>query len=714
MKLESARIQNFKLIEDVTIHFSTDAKQPLTVIRAENGSGKTSVLHALRWAMWGTERIPRQMRLTSTANPPEKPVEVKVQVEFSQHDPHSGTTARYRLIRSCQETPRSGDDYDRSPDRVRLFELTDRGDDEISTGVDGMVSAMLPHSLADVFFTNGDDVQSFITGGERNGRERQKYVHDTIRQLLRIDSVDAAQKIIKRIGRRFRRAVARSGGQDMQNLEQCIEELEDRIESLQKQKAQITDRIGIVDAEIHTDTRELDGIKGIGDLNTIRNRIAAVQHDIDDAVNRETGIRQRMKDILESERLSQRMIRESLDRGLAVLDQLVDMNIIPGIAAGILEDRIELGKCICGTDLNHEVHRRAHIERLIAEQRDSEPRIHRLTELRYRARAMETEPGSWREVDGSGSDTGGSLLDDFREARRQQQAKELDMKAEKDRLSRINESRVQELSSRIHANEQKQREYNQQLGMMDFQIGECEDDLQRCRVQLQTAKEQHEVSRTQAWNERVADDMHLLASGIIETLQSDYVRNVSSRMNDMFLEIVGADISAEAALYTGVTIDSTHNVVIHVRGGRTLDAANELNGASQRALTLSLIWALMEVAQQEAPRIIDTPLGMTSGAVKRRMVETITEPTDEHGVPYQVILFMTRSELNGVEALLDERAGSISTLSCSKDYPVDLVNDWNVDRPVVRTCPCTHREVCRQCMRQVDRLGGLVLREEMS
>ena len=40
MRLDSAHITNFKLLEDVEVRFSTDPDRPLTVIRAENGSGK--------------------------------------------------------------------------------------------------------------------------------------------------------------------------------------------------------------------------------------------------------------------------------------------------------------------------------------------------------------------------------------------------------------------------------------------------------------------------------------------------------------------------------------------------------------------------------------------------------------------------------------------------------------------------------------------------
>ena len=40
MKLQSARVRNFKLLRNIDLSFSTRQDVPLTVIRAENGSGK--------------------------------------------------------------------------------------------------------------------------------------------------------------------------------------------------------------------------------------------------------------------------------------------------------------------------------------------------------------------------------------------------------------------------------------------------------------------------------------------------------------------------------------------------------------------------------------------------------------------------------------------------------------------------------------------------
>ena len=121
-------------------------------------------------------------------------------------------------------------------------------------------------------------------------------------------------------------------------------------------------------------------------------------------------------------------------------------------------------------------------------------------------------------------------------------------------------------------------------------------------------------------------DLLALARNTLSTLEMDYVYRVSTRMQTLFLEIVGSDPSSDGTVFKGARVGEDFNIVIESHNDRTLDPDFELNGASQRALTLAFIWAAMQVADVTAPRIIDTPLGMVAGGVKSRMVEAITRP----------------------------------------------------------------------------------------
>ena len=58
MKLLRAEFQNFRMLRDLRLEFSTESDRSLTVIRAANESGKTTILHGLQWALYGDSALP--------------------------------------------------------------------------------------------------------------------------------------------------------------------------------------------------------------------------------------------------------------------------------------------------------------------------------------------------------------------------------------------------------------------------------------------------------------------------------------------------------------------------------------------------------------------------------------------------------------------------------------------------------------------------------
>ena len=58
MRLLRAGFQNFRLLRDLELDFGVDPEKRLTVVRAANESGKTTVLLGLQWALYGDEALP--------------------------------------------------------------------------------------------------------------------------------------------------------------------------------------------------------------------------------------------------------------------------------------------------------------------------------------------------------------------------------------------------------------------------------------------------------------------------------------------------------------------------------------------------------------------------------------------------------------------------------------------------------------------------------
>ena len=712
MRLVSAHIKNFKLLKSVNLDFSIDAARPLTVIRAENGSGKTSILYALRWAMYGAKGVPTGMRLTAATSPPGQPVTVQVRVEFATTEPYTGEELRYRLIRSCEETPGEDDSYKRRKDRLRLLRRTGAGEKDIEHGKAGLISKHLPINLADVFFTNGDDVQRFISSGQRADRERQEAVHNAIRKLLGLDNVEAAESQLTIIARSLKRKLANEGGEELRAATDKHDELEGHIAAQADERDKILGRIDGVDDQIRMDERELDSIRGIGDLESIQARINGLNDDLEELNDREDEIRSQMKSLLRSERLSWRLLGTRLQEGTNNLDELANRKVIPGTSIEVLTDRLELGICICGEGLERGSERYTHVQHLIEQQRLEGFEQQRLSKLWHVARQSSREHEEIAKARNAFVHIAAGLRQQYTDCVDIRRRKKQDLKAEKEKRSQIDEDRVRTLTERINRNRSKRSRYDRQYGDIEGQLRGLEEERGYAKEAVRKAERKATLNESARLRSAVAEDLLALASGALSTIKLVYVERVSARMNDLFLNIVGAEPDTEAAVFTKVTINSRFDIVIHTQDGKTLDADYELNGASQRALTLSFIWALMQVAGREAPRIIDTPLGMTSGAVKQRTVELLTAPVDNTKVSYQVVLLMTRSEIRDIEELLDERAGVVSTLSCSKDYPRDLMNKWGEDAPTVRTCACSHREICSTCERRNDDPARFAIREE--
>jgi DNA sulfur modification protein DndD len=712
MLLRSAHIRNFKLIRDVTIDFSIDRTRPLTVIRGENGSGKTTLLYAMLWGLYGMGGLPRptndkELRLTSTYCPTGTPALVEVEIIFD-HTDDMGLTSQYRLLRMVFETPLPDGRCRRGQDDVKLFLLAPEGDKPMASPA-AWVEHLIPHRLSDLFFTNGDDIQKFISG-RVHSHERQAKVHHAIKELLGIEQLTAATGDLRYVFGNLKRRVSAESGQDAQALEDVCGDLRRQIAEQEQALSVAETRHKGMETQQHEWERELSQIQGIGDLDELNVRIAGLKARMRECRDREQEALNAMRTALRGQPLSWALAGAKLDQGRRKLEELADLRVIPNTSLKVLEDRLEDGECICGSELHPGSDLRQHVERLLAEQRENSEVAQRLTELRYDARGLiagGTHTGEF-------AATRRDALEAYTAARDEQAGIGVELKQAETARGRIDDSRVRTLSEELAAIRPKITDGIHEQGRMTERIEKLERELAENEQKLDQLVKKRRANQDLITRRDVADDLRVLAEKVQGRLEGEYVARVSARLQEIFLSIVGADPDARLGVFRGVSITENFDIVVASQNGTNLDTDYELNGASQRALTLAFIWSLMEVAAITAPRLIDTPLGMVSGGVKQRMVNTITHPPTGDEPPYQVILLLTRSEIMEVGDLLAQHAGAFVTISCSKDYPADLVYDWPGDEPIIRACPCTHEQSCRICARRLDNVHGLAFRDTVT
>jgi DNA sulfur modification protein DndD len=721
VKLKSARIRNFKLLRDVVLDFSDDRDRPLTVIRAENGSGKTSTLVALRWALYGKDGLDDPtMRLSPTTWPDQSPCEVSVQLDFSHtlYNQIAGelvpTTTEYRLVRSAVETP-EGNRPNRAEDRITLYRFIDAGLDKVDPP-DLLVREMLPVEMKDIFFTDGDAALNFISPGLSQSAKRDQ-VKEAIRALLGVGLLESAASHIAGAQRKYNARVSKAAqSQQLTDIAEALLKAQAQLEEDQARLREVEHQVEELARRFEESDKRLQVALQAGDQVELARQRELARRQLNESRNSEAALREQHRSVLQDELLSLAAMGSRLTTGFDELVKLHDAGIIPSGSVPVLAERLEIGTCVCGTPLTPGSEARQHLEELIERQKTVDTRRQGLTELHNAARVdlqrAATAAADWA-----------TRLNSVERARlsnrKAAEAAGQQLQICEEKLARIDEARL--------VNARKERDAVQaaltarQDERRDLQT--AVDQRSRLVAELKPRYEEmlRQDAKLSEINARltVTEDMATVVQGVLEDLQLVYLRRVSDRMNAMFLDMVGADPAAmsgdkgdqRSQVFRSAEITSRYQIVVNSGENRTLNPESELNGASKRALTFSFIWALTEVSQVTAPRIIDTPLGMMSGAVKKRVIELITAPSgDTSDLEKQVVLFLTRDEIRGTEDVIDQRGGRVYTFTNSDHYPVDLVNDPDVDVAQILRCECNHRQFCRICARKNDALYDLTAR----
>lgn len=527
MRLVRAHIENFKLLEDIVLDFSANPERPLTVFRAENGSGKTSVLYALMWGIFGMSGLPKAaqtLRLTSSACPVGQPVEVSVMIEFDHLD-DGGSTTRYRLIRSITETPTVNERPNRPTEaRLRLYKTTGAGEEEVSSP-ESLREKLLPLHLREVFFTDGDSVQTFIT--RESSQQTQEKVQRSIRSLLGLDTMRKTKDDLDTVVRKMNSDASKAGGQDTTTRQKACDDTDADLATNQAERDTLSERLNNMNEDKTRKERALTALRGHGDLDEINRRLDQLRTTGAGLEATRASTLTRMRKLLSADACSWAFLHKSLTQAISVLDELADRNIIPGTAVEVLTDRLDLGVCICGHDISSDSDHRRHVEQLRDEQRQVSEQSAQLTALFHRARADQAETEARRERADGFSDLRQALLSEFTSNRDLLAQTTRDIVLEEERRAAIDEPRVQALTAALQALDKKTAELSEGFGAVKSRILVLEERREEQGRQLEAAEKATKISSNLLLRRDVARDLLSLAANTLDTLEHDYVLRVS-------------------------------------------------------------------------------------------------------------------------------------------------------------------------------------------
>lgn len=695
MKLISAKFQNFRLLRDLRLDFSTSDNKKLTVIRASNESGKTTILNALQWALYGDDALPdkgKEHRLfpIDLDIPEGRAIPISVQVDFEKpaSELNRNRTTRYRLIRSVEETTEG---HKQKP-KIELFELTELGADPMPRPEAWVERELLPLNLRQVFFTDGDRALAFIAAGDK-----RKQVQEAIQSLLGLDVIESAQNHLKHTTSGLRKDSKNiSSNKDLEEIVKELDEIEKNTERLENESENFQRQLQQVDQSLKGIDRNIESALLKGDQEDLNRRLKRSDTELKKVRNQEKKLRSEHSQLFRKPPLFRDLLTPVLEQSLEQLDELHDQGKLPRTTIPVLEEWLTGVTCICGESLDPNSEdgqrHRQHIEKLISESRGADDLQKCLIDLYYGSLVLNpkdvTDDQLWiAEYK--------KILRDHDELETQRVELEKELAALEVQLEAIGDTNIQVLQDTKQNCISHRNRLNDALMEHEREIARLTERNRSLAATHKNLTTQQRRGKRIAARLDVTSDIEQILKNSYNRITNEELQKVSRLMNTLFLEMIGADVE-QGAIIQKAEISPGFNIRVYGPNERTLDPEIDLNGASRRALTVAFILALTKVSEVIAPNVIDTPLGMMDGFVKRSVLKiTIQESS-------QLILFLTRSEIKDCEDIIADEAGRVITITNSAHYPTILVNDPHINEPQAIRCECQDLGECVICKRRTD------------
>jgi len=335
LKLISLRVKDFRrFYGDQEIRFSSDSKKTFTIIHAENGTGKSNLLNAINWCLYG--------ELVKGTSQPELIIN---QTHLLQKGKRAFTEVRLNLI----------DDSGKELMFLRRKNMSEshsisrayEGPDEIpidDKNVKKNIEALIPKELSKYFFFHGEGLKSLTTEASNIKRAVQDIqgVTDTQAVLVEI------QRNKNTLQGKIRKTVSAGSNlaklsEDLESYNKIIEKKRSELSAEEKKRDTLNTEIDILDKELRNSNIDLikekqkDREKLEKDLYKLKDDFK--KHEL----KKYESCRSFYKDVI-----NLNIAKKCTD----VFEKLKADELFPAdLSENLLNAIVEKEKCICGTSV---------------------------------------------------------------------------------------------------------------------------------------------------------------------------------------------------------------------------------------------------------------------------------------------------------------------------------------------------------------------------
>ena len=647
MRFKQIEIHNYRQYRDLTLEFRP-GDHDLQLIVADNGVGKTNLLNAFTWCLYGDE--PHLGNSKYDAGEPKLNKEV-----IAECVQNSVWVENVSVIVTVElgDTKNSTVKIKRSvPFRLLQkngLEFIEKKAEEqftvtVTNGIDGQalslknegatayINRYLPESIREYFFFDGEQLNTYFqeTKGDR--------IKEAVYSISQIDVLSRTIDHLKTTvsgKKRDASAISSSTAQIYKKLDELKQTRDgdiDRIERNQSSLFEAKRRLSDIDGQL----RGVEDVRGIENEReaTLELEKSYLEHYKRDQAKYYEFVRKMMVDF---------NLYPVAKKTLDVIERMErEGHLPPSIDPEKLQKTLSMGTCtLCGHSLNED--ERAHIEAMLNQFKVSSETSNILSSMRSELKrivdSVKRYPAERKQVlqslkkDEQGLEQIGLRLNDIN-------ARITKFAESSDDLKRLFEEREQ-LDAEIASLNQGIGAFQSKKDEMDGMISVWEKKL---NAELEKDKKTEAANRAISFGNRALSVLKAAEKAIVD----DVRKRMESRTEALFKGLVWKNSKCDR-----IELTERYQLSLYDRQGYS--CAGTCSAAERSLLALSFTLAMHEVSGFDSPLFIDTPIARASGENRENFAKTLVEVSKNK----QLILAFTPDEYS--EAISREFEPAIAT-----------------------------------------------------
>ena len=640
MKITRIRTSNFRQHKDTDIDLSSD-QSDFVVIKGTMGSGKTNLLNAVTWCIYGEvddiknkgTQLLSDPVLVDMGEGDYEDVEVLVEISLE-----SNVTAFIKRKLAFKKSGQLAHAFGEPELTVQVMRSIENGY-EVEPNAQAWIERNLPSRFKPYFLFDGEKLAGFFKESDAPRIKR------AIQEVAQIDTLFRMQEKLEAVAVSLNQKAAKLTGADGNKLS---DELGNKNEALAKKEAEIK--------EFQSDIQEAEDQESkfdsmLGDIAQFEKNISRKREIDQDVIRKRRELATHKADF--HARIRAIAPLALLTPALNTLGDKIQIahdnnELPPPVSVDYLKKLLSDGSCICGSSLKHGNHEESTIQKLI----DGFSGISDIGDaLNEHSTTYLVElgkiPGQRDLIDTINASIN-STLDSLEK-----------LAAEQIDLARAVEGQDDETIKQM-ADARKTARQLAATSRLRLATANSEAEGLRNRIrdiekEIDKATQVNAESRTARKKADFAKSAARFAKELYEKMNGSVRNAVSSSLEQQFFEMTWKE-----NYFKSVNIDEDFHV--SVLNHRNISELDRLSAGERLCLAFAFSLTLSKEAGLNFPIVVDTPMGRLAPEVQENLSRVIADATlGVDGKPnHQIILLMTETEYNDkVAKVLDSRKPKI-------------------------------------------------------